>query len=273
MNGERAAWFAFSSMFRQDPKIEALGERFGADGPFLFVGLMCEAKLQCRGGRVEGSLRGLAHDCFIDGRDRAAEILKAADETDAIEIETLDERAFVVRVVNWSRWQERFRKAESRAESDDGQERTPPDKGGQERTPPVARTGTATDTGTDTGTKTATKSEQVGVEVPVALRPYLLVLDRVVDRKGAAPLNVAAAVKACEKFADRDFAVEAEKFEHYWLDGAGQNRRMKDVAGAWRNWLRQAPPARRQARSAGMEQAHRFAEMARQAEAEEGSAA
>jgi hypothetical protein len=56
-------------------------------------------------------------------------------------------------------------------------------------------------------------------------------------------LNVAAAVKACEEFADRDLAREVGKFRHYYLDGDGQNRRMKDVVGAWRSWLENAPPA------------------------------
>lgn len=241
MAEEKAPWFAMSALFRQDTEIELLGERFGADGPFLIVGLFCEAMLQSRSGRVEGSLRTLAHDCFIDSRERAAEILSAAGETDVIEIETLDERAFVVRLNNWSRWQERFRKARKRAEGD-GPDSPPPDASGHEgKRPaaPVARTGTATDTGT------ATTFEQSLATVDSSLHPYLANLNRVVEGKERArPLNIAAAVKACGDFADRDLATEADKFGHYFLDGAGQNRKLKDVAGTWRNWLRNAPSAK-----------------------------
>lgn len=239
MSQDRAQWFAFSSLFRRDPKIEALGERFGADGPFLVVGLFCEAKIQQRGGRVEGSLRGIAHDCFIEGRERAAEIIKAAGETDVIEIETLDARAFVVRITNWSRWQETFRKARSRAENEEsGQPRTPPDNSGRERTKTdaaVART--------ETKTETRTETEQPTTKPVVAppFLPYLNALRRIAEAKGTSvkPLLV---VKACEDFADRDLAAELREFEHWHLHGKGAAKRPKDIVAAWRNWLRRSTP-------------------------------
>jgi hypothetical protein len=73
-------------------------------------------------------------------------------------------------------------------------------------------------------------------------------LNRVGECKEAKRLNEAAVHRHCEKFADRDFELEVEKFADYWLTGAGQNRPMRDVAGAWRNWLGTAPPMGRRAR-------------------------
>lgn len=241
MSDTLAQWFAMSALIRQDPDIEVIGERFGAEGPFTFIGLLCEAALQRRGGRVEGSLRDLAHDCFIDGgREKASEILTAIGETDVIEIDALDSRSFVVQITKWHRWQERFRKAKSRADTT-GHERTPPDTSGSEGTDPdapVARTRT----GTSTDTETKTDSDRAAV--PTQLQPYMAMLATVIDRKGAKPLNTTAAVKACKDFGDRDLTLEADKFLHYWLDGAGENRKVKDIVGAWRNWLRNAPASK-----------------------------
>ena len=91
-------------------------------------------------------------------------------------------------------------------------------------------------------------------EVPPSLLPLTATLNRVVEGKGARPLKIAAAIRACEKFHDRDLVREAEDFEHYWLDGMGENRELRDVAGAWRNWLRRAPKAstRRNGRRRGV---------------------
>lgn len=80
--------------------------------------------------------------------------------------------------------------------------------------------------------------------VPSDLLPLIATLNRVVEGKGAKPLKRGAALKACRDFADRDLAREADRFAHYWLDGAGENRTLRDVAGGWRNWLRTSPRAR-----------------------------
>lgn len=247
MSEELAPWFAMSALLRQGDLAETLGERFGAEGPYLWVGLLCEASLQRRGGRVQGSLRDLAHDCFLEGgRARAAEILSAIGETDVIEIDALDSRAFVIRISNWRRWQEKFRKAKSRADAT-GHEGTPPDRSGREGTrsdATVARTKTYTNTDTKTHEPSANASgSEHTFELPVnPLQPYPAALTAVAKGKGRA-LNESAVVKACKDFSDRGLELEADKFRHYWLDGAGQNRKMKDIAGSWRNWLRSAPPA------------------------------
>lgn len=73
-------------------------------------------------------------------------------------------------------------------------------------------------------------------------------LNRVVGRKGARPLDERAVYRACEKYADRDFERELERFEHYWLAGEGENRKLRDVVRAWANWLETAPSRRGRAR-------------------------
>jgi hypothetical protein len=52
-----------------------------------------------------------------------------------------------------------------------------------------------------------------------------------------------AVVVACEQYADRDLAAEAEAFEGYWIETYGENRPMKDPVATWRNWLKRAPTA------------------------------
>lgn len=95
----------------------------------------------------------------------------------------------------------------------------------------------------------STGSGQVEEAAPESLRPILADLDAVAFSRGLS-VKVSAAVKACEKFSDRDLAKEADKFRHYWVDGVGSNRRMRDVVARWRNWLDGAPPAAAQSRAA-----------------------
>lgn len=80
-------------------------------------------------------------------------------------------------------------------------------------------------------------------KVPVEFAPLVSSLTAVVKAKGAKPLNVDVVVRACAIFADRDLGAEEGGFVHYWTDGMGENRQLRDVAGAWRNWLKRAPTA------------------------------
>lgn len=86
-------------------------------------------------------------------------------------------------------------------------------------------------------------STERGEPIPSSLLPLLATLNRVVDAKRAKAIKPALFVRLCERFADRDLVLEAEKFEHYYLHGAGENRKRKDVLAAWRNWLDNAPRA------------------------------
>jgi hypothetical protein len=261
----RSAWFAMDTLFLEDAKIERLGESFGPGGPLAIVALLGQAKIQGRGGRVEWSLRALSSAAFLEDKKQAASILSAAGEADVIEIDALDARAFVVRLINWRRWQDRFRKAMEGG----GSERKVTEASGEQRKraeSPVRATGT------ETVTETKTTAQEPDV-VPSSLHPFTATLNRVVEGKSARALNMVAAGNACEQFRDRDLRLEAEKFEHYWLHGAGQNRRLRDVAGAWRNWLRSAPPAgigRRNGKAARVQA--RYEELRARGEAIEGTA-
>lgn len=149
----RGAWYAMAALFNHDPKIERLGESHGPGGPLAVVELFGMAKLQGRGGRVEGSHRVLAVSAFLDGREEARDILRDAGEAGIVEIDELTDHGFVVRLARWSRWQDAFRKASVRAADTSGQERMPADASGQlghhrpETDDPVARTDTETGTG------------------------------------------------------------------------------------------------------------------------------
>jgi hypothetical protein len=63
-------------------------------------------------------------------------------------------------------------------------------------------------------------------------------------RRGLPPPSVEAIQKACDTYPDRDFDAESEKFAFYYTEGAGENRRMRDVVATWRNWLQSAPSAK-----------------------------
>lgn len=76
------------------------------------------------------------------------------------------------------------------------------------------------------------------VEVPENYQPILEALDRVAFSRALPSPNVASSIKACRDFAHRDLPVEVDKFAHWWIDGPGEKRKLKDIVGAWRNWLR-----------------------------------
>lgn len=69
-------------------------------------------------------------------------------------------------------------------------------------------------------------------------------LDSVAFARQTKQPKVAAAVKVCEEFADRDLPAEAKKFVHYWTEGPGEKRPLSDVSWAWRNWLERSKPAK-----------------------------
>ena len=108
------AWFAMSDQFVTDPKIERVGEECGPVGPLAAVALLCQAKIQNSGGRVEGTFRKLAHDAYCT-RDEAVSALRALVSAGVLTLESEDDTSFLVSFPNWRRWQEAFRKARSRA--------------------------------------------------------------------------------------------------------------------------------------------------------------
>lgn len=104
-----------SDQFVTDPKIERVGEECGAAGPLAAVALLCQAKIQNRGGRVEGTYRQLALYAHCT-RDEAVSVLRALVSGDVLELENEDETSFEVFFPAWAKWQDAFRKARKRAE-------------------------------------------------------------------------------------------------------------------------------------------------------------
>ncbi len=102
--------------------------------------------------------------------------------------------------------------------------------------------------GSSTSPKPSLEPPSVHKESPLdsSLLPLLADVNRVVrGKEGARPISSAAFARACERYGDRDLAAEAEDFAGYWLEGPGHNRPLRDVAAAWRRWLRTAPAASR----------------------------
>lgn len=106
-------WFPMSTQFLADPKIEALGDKHGPGGPLTFVALLGRAKIAAEGGRVTCSYRTLAHEVFVDRADIAC-ILEDAAETGLLSVERQDDRGATVKILAFSRWQDRGKKAEQR---------------------------------------------------------------------------------------------------------------------------------------------------------------
>jgi hypothetical protein len=92
-------------------------------------------------------------------------------------------------------------------------------------------------------------------EIPQNLQPVFTHLDRVAFSRELAPPDPVQGARVCEEFADRDLDIEADKFAHYYTEGAGENRRMRDVVERWREWLRNAPSKVNASRRSGAKKA------------------
>lgn len=69
-------------------------------------------------------------------------------------------------------------------------------------------------------------------------------LERVAFARNAPSAKPDAVIRACEEFASIEhvFAVEAENFASYWIDGPGEKQSMGSIAWHWRNWLGNVKP-------------------------------
>ncbi len=106
-------WYAMSTRFLTDPKIERLGEEHGPAGPLMIVSLLAHAGLQEAGGRVERTFRATAHEIFMQ-RDEVVKILNHAIELGLCHRVSQDVTGFVLEFPAWKRHQAAYRKARSR---------------------------------------------------------------------------------------------------------------------------------------------------------------
>lgn len=110
-----ARWFAVSTQFLTDPKVERMIDRHGNDAVAVTLALFTQAMLQERGGVVERSYRTLAKEANVD-RETAFAVVETAAEVDFLTLVEGDDYEFRVDFPAWSRHQAAYRKAKSRAE-------------------------------------------------------------------------------------------------------------------------------------------------------------
>lgn len=105
-------WYAMSTHFLTDEKIEQLGEEYGPAGPLAIVSLLSRAKTQSEGGLVVGTYRELAFHIYSD-TEVAKDIIKAAKNVGLVDGE-MNGVGYKLRFPAWDRWQGAFRKAKQR---------------------------------------------------------------------------------------------------------------------------------------------------------------
>lgn len=97
-------WFARDANLTADPKIELLGERFGAAGVLAFEELLAVAKLADDGGRAMMAFTQLAKRALVRPRKTAEEIVSMCADLGLVELEACADGVFTYRVPKWTRW-------------------------------------------------------------------------------------------------------------------------------------------------------------------------
>ena len=105
-------WYAMSTHFLTDEKIEQLGIEHGPAGPLAIVSLLSRAKTQSEGGKVVGTYRELAFHIYSE-TGQAKDIIKAAKQLGLVDGE-MNGIGYELRFPAWDRWQGAFRKAKQR---------------------------------------------------------------------------------------------------------------------------------------------------------------
>jgi hypothetical protein len=107
-------WFAMSTRFLTDPKVEQLGEKHGPVGPLTIVSLLSHAAIQEQGGEVERTFRAVAHEVFSDSAT-VAEVVDDAIELGLCHAVSRDVHGVKVNFPAWKRHQATGRRAKARA--------------------------------------------------------------------------------------------------------------------------------------------------------------
>jgi hypothetical protein len=223
-------WYAMSTGFLTDPKIEKLGEKHGPAGPLVIVSLFGNAALQEAGGTVERTFRATAHDAFIE-REDVARILDDAIQLGLCHEVSRDVTGFVVTFPAWKRHQATGRKAKERAAKKTGEkphdQANVTDRHNESHDVPHSTRQDKTEDSSSAHAREGGKHEEI-----------LRELDKVAFARSLSSPKVKAAAKACADFSHLgDLTAEVSKFVHYWTEGPGASHPLSDVAWAWRNWL------------------------------------
>lgn len=242
-----ARWYAMSTQFLSDPKVERLGEKHGPAAVSVLVALFGQAMLQENGGTVERTYRTLANDSFID-RDLAAEIIADAAEVGLLNIEERDEIGATVYFPAWSRHQATYRKAKSREARKATDRANVTGSHGESR--PVTESHSQDKTGEEkTGQELKKKRstpdpDSLPEDFPAELTPPLQavtpILERVAAAKSAKPIHRLPLAKTLVAYPDRDHAQVADELEFWCLHGNGEKKNQRDIIATYRNFLKRA---------------------------------
>lgn len=110
-------WFALDTRYLRDPKVQAAGEMT----PFalsVFPALLASAKQEARGGKVEVTFRDLAHDLYLS-KEQAEKAVQALVSAGVLSCPQVSEGSCEVVFPSWRKWNDRFRKAQERADKPD----------------------------------------------------------------------------------------------------------------------------------------------------------
>lgn len=103
-SGAPRIWFARECNYTADPRIGNIAAEFGAEGVLTMEEILALAKLENDAGRVAGRNVALGRRSFTPPK-KVKGILALAGELGALEVESLNDSRFVVRIPRWSRWQ------------------------------------------------------------------------------------------------------------------------------------------------------------------------
>lgn len=227
MSDGRTYWWALDAAWFRRERQADLALMHGPIGVAALLWLCCHAKELNDAGAVKSGYSAVAQG--IGGRvDEVTDAVRYAAEIGALDDFVEDGKRFTARISGWSSDQEKafgaLRQARHRARNAESRSVTPSN---------------------DESLEQRQKQEQstTAIAVDARWRTIIDLLDQVAEAKGLNGTYDAKVVSLCERYADRDHLAEAEAFRLYFIDGAGENRKVRSLEQTWGNWLQRAPSA------------------------------
>jgi hypothetical protein len=109
-----ARWFAMSTGFLSDPKVERLIDHHGNDAVAVVVALMSQAMRQESAGEIELTYRTLGNESHTS-KSTATAIVESAVDVGLLVLQRGDDYEFSARFPAWDRHQANYRQQKSRA--------------------------------------------------------------------------------------------------------------------------------------------------------------
>lgn len=228
-------WFAMSTRFLTDPKVEQLGEQHGPIGPLVFAALLAEAGAQEKGGAVQTGFRGLAHATFSDistVRDVVNTMLEngVCQNLSEEHVTPLSQGVTGCHVAftGWEKYQQNLRQQESRARkrnAEKAHEKADPED--MSRQSHNQSRDVTTDRQTDNNNSSSARARD----------PVLAVLCDLAFQRNQSDPDPTTVSELRQHFGSLASEAEAKKFRHYYTAGPGKRRPLADVTWGWRQWL------------------------------------